>query len=33
MKDAAVMPEPEVIAGPRGSAVNSALPLQSPSAA
>ena len=33
MKEAAVKPEPEVIAGPRGSAVNLALPPQSPSAA
>jgi len=30
MQQAAVKPEPEVIADPRGTAVNMALPLQSP---
>jgi len=30
MRDAAVKSEPEVIADPRGTAVKSALPLQSP---
>ena len=30
MKHAAVKPEPEVIADPKGTAVNAALPLQSP---
>lgn len=30
MRQAAVKPEPEVIADPRGTAVNGALPSQSP---
>jgi len=33
MGQAAVKPEPEVIADPRGTAVNKALPPQSPQAA
>jgi len=33
MRHAAVKPESEVIADPRGTAVNTNLPLQSPSAA